>query len=444
MTKKIFVLDTNVIISDPKAIFNFNEHDIVIPIVVIEELDKFKKDMNQVGLSVRAFTRHLESLRKKGRLVDGVPLKSGGTIRIDITGEMDLPGPKLDNGYADNMILTSAYRITKDNPEREVILVTKDINLRIKADVLGVTADTYRNDTVNFTKLPKGYEKILVKGNLIDRIFETRKVPLKDLKEDDNKAFENLHTNKFYMMIDEANEQHQAVVKIDPFENAIVPLTQYKSVWGLSARNFEQKLAIDLLMDDRVKLVSLMGTAGTGKTLLALACGLQKCLDEGKYTRMLVARPVYPMGRDIGFLPGTIEEKLKPWMQPIFDNLEYLLAGYDSSSFGKMNDLLDSGVIEVEALTYIRGRSIPEQFIIVDEAQNLTPHEVKTIVSRVGENTKIVLTGDPYQIDNPYMNESNNGLSYIVDRFKDLALAGNITLEKGERSALANAAAELL
>lgn len=444
MTKKIFVLDTNVIISDPKAIFNFNEHDIVIPIVVIEELDKFKKDMNQVGLSARAFARHIEGLRKKGRLVDGVLLESGGTIRIDITGEMDLPGPKLDNGYADNMILTSAYKITKDNPKREVVLVTKDINLRIKADVLGVIADTYRNDTVNFTKLPKGYDTILVKGELIDKIFETRKVPLKDLEEDDSKAFENLHVNKFYMLIDEANEQHQAVVKIDPFENAVVPLTQYKSVWGLRARNFAQKLAIDLLMDDRVKLVSLMGTAGTGKTLLALACGLQKCLDEGRYTRMLVARPIYPMGRDIGFLPGTIEEKLKPWMQPVFDNLEYLLAGYDSSSFGKMNDLLASGIIEVEALTYIRGRSIPEQFIIVDEAQNLTPHEVKTIVSRVGENTKIVLTGDPHQIDNPYMNESNNGLSYIVDRFKDLALAGNVTLEKGERSALANAAAELL
>ena len=197
-------------------------------------------------------------------------------------------------------------------------------------------------------------------------------------------------------------------------------------------------------MDDRVKLVSLIGTAGTGKTLLAIAAGLQKCLEEGKYTKMLVARPIYPMGKDIGFLPGTIDEKLKPWMQPVFDNLEYLLADHDMNSMGKMNELLSSKVIEVEALTYIRGRSIPEQFIIVDEAQNLTPHEIKTIVSRVGENTKMVLTGDPFQIDNPYMNESNNGLSYIVDRFKDLSLAGHITLEKGERSALANAAAELL
>ncbi|HSA34389.1 MAG TPA: PhoH family protein, partial [bacterium] len=194
----------------------------------------------------------------------------------------------------------------------------------------------------------------------------------------------------------------------------------------------------------RVKLVSLMGIAGTGKTLLAIAAGLVKCLDEGVYTRMLVTRPIYPMGRDIGYLPGTINEKLKPWMQPVFDNLEYLLAGYDSANLGKMHDLMSSGVIEVEALTYIRGRSIPEQFIIVDEAQNLTPHEVKTIVSRAGENTKIVLTGDPFQIDNPYMNESNNGLSYIVDKFKEFQLAGHIILEKGERSALANAAAELL
>lgn len=442
MEKKIFILDTNVIISDPKAIFNFDEHDIVIPIVVIEELDKFKKDMNQVGLAARSFARNIESLRKRGKLVDGVDLDSGGTIKINITPEnVDLPGPKLNGSYADNVILACAYKITQENPERDVTLVSKDVNLRIKADVLGIKADTYRNEVVNFSELPKGYENIVVDGEFIDRIFETRKIQLEELQ---GTPFEGAHSNKFFMLTDKANEQHQAVVRIDPFENTLVPLKQFKDVWGLRARNFAQKLAIDLLMDDRVKLVSLIGAAGTGKTLLAIATGLQKCLDEGKYTRMLVARPIYPMGRDIGFLPGTIEEKLKPWMQPVFDNLEYLLAGYDSSSFGKMNDLMNSGIIEVEALTYIRGRSIPEQFIIVDEAQNLTPHEIKTIVSRAGENTKIVLTGDPYQIDNPYMNESNNGLSYIIDRFKDLSIAGSVTLEKGERSALANAAAELL
>jgi PhoH-like ATPase len=440
--KKIFVLDTNVIISDPKAIFNFDEHDIVIPIVVVEELDKFKKDMNQVGLAARSFARNIESLRKKGKLVEGVQLESGGTIRIDITpDDIKLPGPKLNGSYADNVILAAAYKITQDNPQRDVTLVSKDVNLRIKADVLGIKADTYRNEVVNFNELPKGYENILVEGEFIDRMFEARKIPIAELQ---GTPFETAHSNKFFMLTDKANEQHQAVVRIDPFENNIIPLKQFKDVWGLRARNFAQKLALDLLMDDRVKLVSLIGTAGTGKTLLAIAAGLHKCLDEGRYTRMLVARPIYPMGRDIGFLPGTIEEKLKPWMQPVFDNLEYLLAGYDSSSFGKMNDLMNSGIIEVEALTYIRGRSIPEQFIIVDEAQNLTPHEIKTIVSRAGENTKIVLTGDPYQIDNPYMNESNNGLSYIIDRFKDLPLAGSVTLEKGERSALANAAAELL
>ncbi|MGI6394049.1 MAG: PhoH family protein [bacterium] len=442
MTRKIFVLDTNVILSDPKAIFNFAEHDIVVPMVVIEELDKFKKDMNQIGLAARAFARHVESLRKQGQLVEGVKLESGGTIRIDTTADVELPGPKFNSSYADNIILAAAYKITKENPGREVTLVSKDVNLRIKADVLGIKADTYRNETVNFNQLPRGYESLTVEGELIDRVFgPEKKIPLSELA---GTPFEHEKSNKFFMLTDEANEQHQGVVRIDPFENALVPLKQFKGVWGLRARNFAQKLALDILMDDRIKLVSLMGTAGTGKTLLAIACGLQKCLDEGKYTKMLVARPIYPMGRDIGFLPGTIEEKLKPWMQPVFDNLEYLLAGYDSSSFGKMNDLLNSGVIEIEALTYIRGRSIPEQFIIVDEAQNLTPHEVKTIVSRVGENTKIVLTGDPFQIDNPYMNESSNGLSYIVDRFQNLPLAAHIILEKGERSALANAAAELL
>ena len=442
MSKKIFVLDTNVLISDPKAIFNFDEHDIVVPIVVIEELDKFKKDMNQVGLAARAFARHIEELRQQGSLLDGVQLPSGGSIRIDITGEFELPGAKLASGYADNVILCAAYKITKDNPDREVVLVSKDVNLRIKADVYGIKAENYRNDTVNFNKLPTGYETLSVEGAFIDRVFEEKKIPLDTLA---GTPFETAHANQFFKLVDaEIGEQHTATVRFDPFENALVPLKQFKEVWGLKARNFAQRLALDLLMDDRVKLVSLIGTAGTGKTLLAIAAGLQKCLEEGKYTKMLVARPIYPMGKDIGFLPGTIDEKLKPWMQPVFDNLEYLLADHDMNSMGKMNELMASKVIEVEALTYIRGRSIPEQFIIVDEAQNLTPHEVKTIVSRVGENTKMVLTGDPFQIDNPYMNESNNGLSYIVDRFKDLSLAGHITLEKGERSALANAAAELL
>jgi len=441
MSRKIFVLDTNVLLSDPKAIFSFEENDIVIPLVVIEELDKFKKDMNQIGLAARAFSRYIDSIRKRGSLLTGVPLREGGTIRIDIGSKVELPTLDLGGPASDNIILSSAYRVAKENPSVPVILVTKDVNMRIKADALGIQAETYKNETVNFSNLHKGFEYLDVPGDLIDRIHQTKRLALDDPAAAPlAKGF----ANQFFLLKDTANEQHQAIVRIDPFEKAIVPLRQYKSVWGISARNVGQKMALDLLLDDRIKLVSLIGIAGTGKTLLAIAAGLVKCLDEGVYTRMLVARPIYPMGRDIGYLPGTVEDKLKPWMQPVYDNLEYLLAGYDSTNFGKMGDLLNSGVIEVEALTYIRGRSIPEQFIIVDEAQNLTPHEVKTIVSRVGENTKIILTGDPFQIDNPYMNESSNGLSYIVDRFKELDLAGHIMLEKGERSALANAAAELL
>lgn len=441
MSKKIFVIDTNVILSDPKAIFHFEENDIVIPLVVIEELDKFKKDMNQIGLAARSFARYIDSIRKRGSLLDGVQLKEGGSIRIVLASQVDLPNLDLGGSHADNIILSSAYRVTKENPGVPVVLVSKDINMRIKADALGIQAETYKNETVNFTNLPKGFAPLDIDGAVIDRIHQQKKLPLDDPAAE---PFRKGCSNQFFILKDLANEQHQSIVRIDPFDKCLVPLKQYKSVWGISARNVGQKLALDLLLDDRVKLVSLMGIAGTGKTLLAIAAGLVKCLDEGVYTRMLVTRPIYPMGRDIGYLPGTINEKLKPWMQPVFDNLEYLLAGYDSANLGKMNDLMSSGVIEVEALTYIRGRSIPEQFIIVDEAQNLTPHEVKTIVSRAGENTKIVLTGDPFQIDNPYMNESNNGLSYIVDKFKDFDLAGHIILEKGERSALANAAAELL
>jgi len=331
--------------------------------------------------------------------------------------------------------------VKRENPEIPVVLVTKDINMRIKADALGILAETYTTETINYTKLPKGFVSLDVPGDFIDKIFSNKRIPMTELSEEMRK---DRYSNEFLILKDESDEQHTAIVKYDPFENALVPMKQYKDVWGLRARNVGQKLALDLLMDDRVKLVSLIGIAGTGKTLLAIAAGLHKCFEEGKYTRMLVSRPIYPMGKDLGYLPGTIQEKLKPWMQPILDNLEYLFTGYQSANFQKSNDLFQSGMLEVEALTYIRGRSIPEQFLIVDEAQNLTPHEMKTIVSRAGEGTKIVLTGDPFQIDNPYMNESSNGLSYIVDRFKNFELAGHIILEKGERSALANAAAELL
>ncbi len=437
---KIFVLDTNVILSDPRSIFQFEENDIVLPLVVIEEVDKFKKDMTQVGLAARTFSRYIDSLRERGSLMEGVVLKEGGVIRIDITPVGDLKHLGVLSSQADDVILACAINVHKQNPDKNVILVSKDINMRIKADAYGIKSETYINETVNYAKLPKGYIERTVATEVVDRLFQEKKVAIDNFPELEKDAFANC----FLTLTDEANERHQITVRFDPFEKALVPMKQFRDVWGLTARNQGQKMAFDLLMDDRVNLVSLVGIAGTGKTLIAIATALEKCLNEGVYTKILVARPIYPMGKDIGFLPGTIEEKLKPWMQPVFDNLEYLLTGYDSPNFGKMNDLLNSHMIEVEALTYIRGRSIPGQFIIIDEAQNLTPHEMKTIVSRAGEHSKIVLTGDPFQIDNPYMNESSNGLSYVVDRFQHLDLAGHMILEKGERSPLANAAAELL
>ncbi len=440
MSKKIFILDTNVILSDPKAIFKFEDNDIVLPLVVIEEVDKFKKEMNQIGLAARNFGRYIDSLRRRGSLMKGVELQEGGTLRIELNVPENLP-KYLTHSYADNLILAVALELSQKTKDREVVLVSKDINVRIKADAMGIKADTFRSETVNYAKLPKGFEDAEVDGKIIDEIFNNKQMPLKDFEEQTK-----LETfpNKFFNLTDVASDQHRGVVRVDPFNQTVVPMKFFKNVWGLNARNLGQKMALDLLLDDRIKLVSLVGIAGTGKTLLSIASGLQKTLDGGVYSKMLVARPIYPMGKDIGYLPGSVQEKLKPWMQPVFDNLEYLLDGYQSENFGRMSDLMHSGMLEVEALTYIRGRSIPDQFIIVDEAQNLTPHEIKTIVSRVGENTKIILTGDPFQIDNPYMNESNNGLSYIVDKFQSVGLAGHIILEKGERSALANIAAEML
>lgn len=437
---KIFVLDTNVILSDPRSIFQFEENDIILPLVVIEEVDKFKKDMAQIGLAARTFSRYIDSLRERGSLMEGVALKEGGTIKIDVTPVGDLKHLGVISSQADDVILACAINVHKANPDKKVILVSKDINMRIKADAHGITSETYTNETVNYAKLPKGYIEKTVSTEIIDKIFQEKKVTIDNFPELEKEAFANC----FFTLTDEANERHKIVVKFDPFTKTIAPMKQFRDIWGLTARNPGQKMAFDLLMDDRINLVSLVGIAGTGKTLIAIATALEKCLNEGLYTKILVARPIYPMGKDIGFLPGTIEEKLKPWMQPVFDNLEYLLTGYDSPNFGKMADLLNSQMIEIEALTYIRGRSIPNQFIIIDEAQNLTPHEMKTIISRAGENSKIVLTGDPFQIDNPYMNESSNGLSYVVDRFKELDLAGHMILEKGERSPLADAAAKLL
>jgi PhoH-like ATPase len=437
--KKIFVLDTNVLLHDPRAIFSFEDNDVVIPIVVIEELDKFKKGVDEIGRNARQVSRILDEHRLKGKLSLGVKLESGGNLRVELNHQSpeSLPN-ELIATKADNRILSTALNLKNDG--LPVILVTKDTNLRIKADALGMTAEDYESDTITLDELYSGETELLVAPGAIDDFYARG-----ELQPADPKPF----PNQFALLKNSANESQTALARFSKQKSVFVPITTAKhGVWGITAKNKQQQFALDLLLNDDIRLVTLVGKAGTGKTLLALAAGLEKTIEARTFQRLVVSRPVFPLGKDIGFLPGDIEEKLRPWMQPIRDNLDFLVgsSGGPGRVKGKkdLQSLFDLGMIEVEPLTYIRGRSMPNQYLIVDEAQNLTPHEMKTIITRAGEGTKVVLTGDPYQIDNPYIDSSSNGLSFVVDRFKEEPIAGHITLVKGERSDLAELAATLL
>ncbi len=437
---KNFVLDTNVILYDPQAIYKFQDNCLIIPMTVIEEVDRFKKDMNEIGRNARQFSRILDDLRKKGSLASGITMEHGGCLKVEMYEEeymKSLPR-ELREEQGDNRILAIAIKLkaTEDTP---VIFVTKDTNLRIKADALGVVAEDYESDKVEIQDLYTGFLEVERDGFTINR-FTTQGWL---------EPFPGLLPNQYVVLQDGGNSAHNAVCRNDVKQGRLVPLIKIpprEGIWGITPRNKEQSFALDALLDDSVKLVTLVGKAGTGKTLLAIAAGLQKVAEENVYNRLLVSRPVFPMGKDIGFLPGDIEEKLAPWMQPIFDNVELLLAGHEGEKRHSKGyrELMNMGILEIEALTYIRGRSIPNQFLIVDEAQNLTPHEIKTIITRAGEGTKVVLTGDPFQIDNPYVDASSNGLTYVVERFKEQQISGHIFMTKGERSALAELAANLL
>jgi len=437
--KKIFVLDTNVLLHDPRAIFSFEENDVVIPIVVIEELDKFKKGVDEIGRNARQVSRILDEHRLKGKLSLGVTLEGGGSLRVEINHQSPerLPS-ELIAAKADNRILATALNLKHDG--LPVILVTKDTNLRIKADALGMLAEDYESDNITLDELYSGEAELLVEPGAIDNFYATG-----ELQPADPKPF----PNQYMLLKNSANESQTALARFSKQKGAFVLITTAKhGVWGITSKNKQQQFALDLLLNDDIRLVTLVGKAGTGKTLLALAAGLEKTIEARTFQRLVVSRPVFPMGKDIGFLPGDVEEKLRPWMQPIRDNLDFLVgsSGGPGRVKGKkdLQSLFDLGMIEVEPLTYIRGRSMPNQYLIVDEAQNLTPHEIKTIITRAGEGTKVVLTGDPYQIDNPYIDSSSNGLTYVVDRFKEEPIAGHITLVKGERSDLAELAATLL
>ncbi|MBX3321533.1 MAG: PhoH family protein [Phycisphaeraceae bacterium] len=469
---KHFVLDTNVLLHNPNALFVFQENNVVIPFPVIEELDTMKRREDDIGRNARACIRHLDLLRKAGKLTEGIDwghikLPSGvasargpngatGTIRIDVT-EYERPNV-IAKTSPDNQIIAVAWHLKKEGVR--AVFVSKDLSARIKSDALGIRTEDFENQKVDADRLYTGFIAAETPGDLIDEMYRERMLSLASLEdvlttttEAGETYVRELLPNQFLVMKDMGDEAHSGLGRRLADTEHVQPVTaQRKATFGIMARNVQQTMALDLLLDDEIRLITLLGSAGTGKTLLALAAGMHKVFNEQRYDKLLVARPIMPMGRDIGYLPGDKDEKLTAWMQPIFDNLGYLLSTRGShmqapeslSPEQRITKLMADGRLVLEPLTYIRGRSIPHQFMIVDEAQNLTPHEVKTIISRVGEGTKIVLTGDIGQIDNPYLDSASNGLSYAVEKMKGLGLVGHVTLARSERSELASLAAQRL
>ncbi len=441
---KIYVLDTNVLLQDPNAVFSFQDNEIVIPAVVLEELDSKKRYMNEIGRNARHVSKLIDGFRKTGKLHERIALENGGTLRIELNHRSfhQLQEIFLEKTN-DNRILAVAKNIAMEEEKKEdgkpVIIVSKDALLRVKADALGLQAEDFLSDrVVEVDHLYTGSQEVYVNIDLLRMFYETGQILSSEVVNS-----KPLNSNQFIVMKDELGSSSSGLGIVDETGNLIRKLvTHFDSIWGIKPRNVQQTMAIELLFREDIQLVTMIGKAGTGKTLLALASGLMQTEDMKKYKKLLVARPIVPVGKDIGYLPGEKQEKLRPWMQPIYDNLEYL---FNTKKPGELDSILAGmGSIEVEALTYIRGRSIPKQFIIIDEAQNLTKHEVKTILTRVGEGSKIVLMGDPQQIDHPYLDELNNGLVYVLEKFKKESVAGHIKLVKGERSDLAQLAADIL
>ena len=437
LLKKIFVLDTNVLLFDPTAFRKFGKNTVFIPLIVIEEIDRFKKDQNENGRSARNFSRYIDDLRQRGSLANGVVLDSGGTLIISVDRHVDSKNLPIDLSINDNLILSSALAFKLDG--EDVLLVTKDINLRLKADILGVPAEDYGQLDIALDELYSGQRTFEISAERLKE-YEANRFLL--LEEDEQTG---VFANEYFILQEFHNPRRRLLGRYHQGKKGIVPLISLREgIWGIYPKNVEQQFALDALLNDEIALVSLVGKAGTGKTLLAIAAGLEKTIAQGKYSRLLVSRPIQPMGRDLGFLPGDVNEKLAPWMQPIFDNMDFLFNQNRKQAGTSYEELINQGMLHIEPLTYIRGRSIPGQYLIVDEAQNLSPHEVKTIVTRAGEGTKIVLTGDCQQIDSPYLDETNNGLAYVVDRLKTEDIIGHTTLKIGERSPLSEVASKLL
>jgi PhoH-like ATPase len=441
--KKTFVLDTSVILYDPQCIYKFEDNNIIVSITVLEEMDRFKKDLTEIGRNARQFSRYLDEMRKRGSLAQGVEIAKKGILIVDLfkDAEKCLPA-ELKQDKNDHRILAVAMKMRQDHPKVPVVFVTKDVNLRVKADAVGIHSVDYEPSRVSIEELYAGVVTFDVPKEVVENFTTQRRFPIQE---------KGLHPNEYVLLRDQHKSDNYVMGRYAFAEKEIAPLkVPVTGVWGVKPRNAEQAFVMDALLDDSISLVSLVGKAGTGKTLMALACGLQKTIDEGKYQKLLVSRPIFPLGKDIGYLPGEVEEKLNPWMQPIFDNVDYIVSFSSGEKTQKRpqrrawQELINQGMLQIEPLTYIRGRSLAYQFLIVDEAQNLTPHEIKTIITRAGEGTKVVLTGDCYQIDNPYIDSSNNGLTYVVERFKNESISCHVTLTKGERSHLAELATNLL
>jgi len=450
MSKKIYVLDTNCYLTDYEAIYKFGTADIIIPLKVLEEVDKHKKRQDGVGLNARNFIRILDELRLKGNLNKGVRIDKGlGIVRARPSDLNTLPSD-FDPNQADNAILACALSIKNENPDKKVIVVSLDINLRVRCDALGIECEAYTENQVikKANDIYTGQSRLVVDDQLIDRFYAGEQIFLEN--DENTKDFK---PNQFVILVSSANEKKSGLSRFVAFNKPLLKVKEFVktkegTIFGLTPRNKEQQMALNLLMDESVPVVSMMGSAGTGKTLLAIAAALEYVInreDEGqKYEKIIVSRSVMPMGKDIGFLPGTMEEKMAPWIAPIQDNLDTLFSNKAFKNLDPLEHYKEKGIIQVEALTYIRGRSLNNAFIIIDECQNMNTHEIKTVLTRVGENTKIVLTGDVEQIDNIYLNETTNGLTYAIEKLKGSELTGHVSLTKGERSKVATLAAKLL
>ena len=472
--KKTYVLDTNVLLSDPNSIFSFEDNDLIIPMAVLEELDHHKSRLDEVGRNARQTSKTLDELRLKGSLVEGVSLQNGATLRIVAINPSILTNlpPELLSSKVDNMIISFMLQLKQeqdrlfnsDETTNHAILVTKDINVRIKCDSLGVKCEDYlkMRVTADAEHFYRGVAVVEIEERRVEKFYRDEELLLTSEEAKDSA----LYPNQIVVIKNTGQDgktTKSALAKCVTVDKPLVPIAKIEQAFGLKPRNKEQSFSLDLLFDNNVKLLTLTGPSGTGKTLLAIAAALEQLKgigspDYAKYEKLIVTRPVQPVGKDIGFLPGTLEEKMEPWISPIRDNVNFLMNNRKGNKKRTLVDpaksrisdeyylalMQEKGLIEIEAITFIRGRSIPNAYIIIDEAQNLSMHELKTIITRVGDGTKLVLTGDIEQIDNVHVDAFTNGLTYAVEKFKEHSIAGHVNLIKGERSELATLASKIL